>query len=40
MPAYFIAEMTIHDAELFAKYREMALPTLAAHHVIPVVMRH
>ena len=37
MPAYFIAEITIHDPELFAKYRELALPTLAAHGAKPVV---
>lgn len=37
MPAYFIAEMTIHNPELFARYRELALPTLTAHNAKPLV---
>ncbi|RZL92460.1 MAG: DUF1330 domain-containing protein [Variovorax sp.] len=37
MPAFCMAEMTIHHPELFAEHRELALPTLAAHGAKPVV---
>ena len=30
-PAYFIAQMDIRDPDVFAEYRKLAVPTLAAH---------
>lgn len=31
MPAYLIAQETVHDEAMFADYRKAVLPTLAAH---------
>ncbi|VTU45386.1 hypothetical protein SRS16P2_00121 (plasmid) [Variovorax sp. SRS16] len=37
MSAFFIAEMTIHDAVLFDEYRRLALPSLQRFAPKPVI---
>lgn len=31
MPAYVIAQITVHDPDAYARYRELAPPTIAAY---------